>query len=81
MKATRLSTTEGIPVKMDDNNFDGTTQVIGLCVGMVTIRKGNPDKVTKKSVARVSIVNYSGQTLYDTFVSPRGKVVDYCLSN
>ncbi len=31
----------------------------------------------KESLARVSIVNYNGDTIYDTYVIPDEKVLDY----
>lgn len=38
---------------------------------------GIHEKGSESAVARVSLVNYHGHTLIDTFVQPREKVTDY----
>ncbi|XP_046406474.1 RNA exonuclease 4 [Ischnura elegans] len=48
------------------------TEVVALDCEMVGIQDGN-----ESMLARVSIVNSKGQTLYDTFVKPTEPVVDY----
>ncbi|KAK8803131.1 hypothetical protein WA588_002287, partial [Blastocystis sp. NMH] len=56
----------------DGKGSKGNTPVIGLDCEMVGIGSGE-----ESALARVSIVNYYGYVLYDSFVKPQSKVVDY----
>jgi len=55
------------------NSFKGVTRILGMDCEMVGVGPGGTDSV----LARVSIVNHFGHTVYDKFVSPRERVTDY----
>jgi RNA exonuclease 4 len=53
--------------------YPNINRIIGIDCEMVGVGQDG-----KKSIlARVSIVNYFGDILYDTFVAPRKAVTDY----
>jgi len=54
-------------------SYQGTTRVLGMDCEMVGVGTAGQDSI----LARVSIVNHFGHVLYDKFVAPREKVVDY----
>jgi len=56
-----------------EHAFDGLTRIIGMDCEMVGIGRGGEDSI----LARVSIVNHFGHTVYDTFVKPTERVTDY----
>lgn len=49
------------------------TQVVGIDCEFVGCGPGG----TRSALARVSVVNFHGEILYDAFVKPKEKVVDY----
>ena len=51
-------------------SYQGPTRVLGMDCEMVGVGVGGQDSI----LARVSIVNHFGHTLYDKFVAPREKV-------
>jgi RNA exonuclease 4 len=56
-----------------ERSFSGLTRIIGMDCEMVGVGPGGVDSI----LARVSIVNHFGHTVYDTFVAPREPVTDY----
>ncbi|XP_071445107.1 RNA exonuclease 4 isoform X2 [Hetaerina americana] len=61
-----------IKSRKDDQQLSRLTQAVALDCEMVGIHDGK-----ENMLARVSIVNSHGQTVYDTFVKPTEPVVDY----
>jgi len=56
-----------------DKSFAGLTKLIGMDCEMVGVGHGGTDSI----LARVSLVNHFGHTVYDKFVAPTEKVTDY----
>jgi len=55
------------------NGFTGVTKILGMDCEMVGVGLTGTDSI----LARVSIVNHFGHKIYDKFVAPREKVIDY----
>jgi len=56
-----------------EKSFNGLTKVIGIDCEMVGVGHRGEDSI----LARISLVNHFGHCIYDKFVRPTEKVVDY----
>merc|ERR550532_1636503 len=65
------NTSKGGLVK--EKSFSGLTKVVGIDCEMVGVGHKGEDSI----LARISLVNHFGHCIYDKFVKPTEKVVDY----
>ena len=73
-KTPQKSTEGNIVAQIFDpasSTFKGATPVLALDCEMVQTQSSSD------SLARVSIVNYNGHTVYDKYVRPESRVIDY----
>jgi RNA exonuclease 4 len=54
-------------------SYQGVTKIIGIDCEMVGVGEGGQESI----LARVSLVNQYGQCIYDKFVKPTERVIDY----
>ncbi|XP_010876566.2 RNA exonuclease 4 [Esox lucius] len=71
IQKTDPQNTEKILVK--DRGFEGLTKAVAMDCEMVGVGPDGEDSI----VARVSLVNHFGKCIYDKYVKPTEKVIDY----
>ncbi len=59
-----------MPCRCDPSTFPRPTPILSLDCEMVETEDGD-------ALGRASVVNYNGQVVYDKFVRPEKRVVDY----
>lgn len=59
----------------DPKSFKGDTPIVAIDCEMILCE--DRDAGQKKMLARISIVNYNGHVLLDTYVNPKRKVINF----